>query len=104
MMASSAQTMCPASALAKSLLDIWLSGDHYRLRLELERVTRMPAPAEAALSPDADDESDSIELLKSMARRMSQTSDLSAFRPESPRIATWLDLLRHMSVRNSTVN
>ncbi len=91
MLASPSQCVYPASTMAKSLLDVWLSGDQSRLRMELDRVTRMP------MSPDNDDESDRIELLKSMAERMRETSDLFAPRRESPHVGTWLDLLNHLS-------
>lgn len=89
---------CPASVLAKSLLDVWLSGDHRRLRVELENVERMAVPV------SSDDEWDRVELLKSIAGRMRESSDLFATRAESPRIGTWFDLLRHLSVDGSLVH
>ena len=92
------QCACPAAALAKSLLEVWLSGDRYRLRLELERISLtgdLPAPS---------DESDRIELLKSLARRMGESSELFMPRSDSPRVAIWLDLLNHLSVSGQRPN
>lgn len=94
----SAQYCCPAATLAKSLLEVWLSGDRCRLRLELQHVSMTPVPSEE------DDEWDRIELLKSIAWRMRHASDLFAPRCESPRTATWLDLLDHLSVSAMPVN
>ena len=90
----SSQFTCPAAGLAKSLLRVWLSGDHPRLSEELDRI---------ALAPAADEDSDRIELLKSIAWRMKHASDLSRRRCESPRTAAWLDLLHHLSA-DSSVN
>ena len=90
-MLSSSQYVCPAAMLARSILDVWLSGDRCRLRLELERVTSMPLPS------DVDDQSDRLELLKSIAGRMAESTDLFAPRRASPRIGAWLDLLDHLS-------
>ena len=80
-----------AATLAKSLLELWLSGDQLRLRRELEHLTRMPR------LPGRDDEADRIELLRSLAWRMKEASDLFAPRSESPRAGTWLDMLDHLS-------
>jgi len=89
------QCACPAAALAKSLLEVWLSGDRYRLRLELERVSLTRDLAAAG------DEADRIELLKSLAGRMRDSSELFTSRSDSPRVGIWLDLLTHLS---SSVN
>jgi hypothetical protein len=82
---------CPAAALAKSLLDVWLSGDHARLRRELDHVS--------CVSPisNNEDEDDRVEMLKSIALRMKESPDLFATRDESPRVGVWFDLLRHLS-------
>jgi hypothetical protein len=94
----SSQLTCPAAMLANSLLEVWLSEDRYRLRQQLERLCTMPEPSER------DDEWDRIELLKGIAWRMRETSELSAPRLESPQTAAWLDLLNHLSVAESPVN
>jgi hypothetical protein len=94
----SLQNCCPVATLAKSLLEVWLSGDRYRLRLELEHVSMTPVPSEK------DDEWDRIELLRNIAWRMRDTTDLFTPRCESPRTATWLDLLNHLSVSAASVN
>jgi hypothetical protein len=89
---------CPAAVLAKSLLDVWLSGDHHRLRQELDHVTRVPqAPAD-------DEERDRVELLRSIALRMTESTDLFATRGENPRVGVWFDLLHHLSAENSFIN
>ena len=94
-MVSSLDT-CPAAALAKSLLDVWLSGDHGRLHQELDRVSRV------SLIPRDEEEDDCVELLKSIAMRMKESPDLFAagtvnLRDESPRAGVWFDLLHHLS-------
>ena len=83
---------CPAAMLAKSLLDVWLSGDQCTLRLELERLSRAPE-----LPADSEDP-DRLELLKCMAGRMKDAPDLYAPRCESPRTGVWLDMLHHLSI------
>ena len=85
------QYLCPPERLAKSILDVWLSGDRYQLRRELERVSELPA------SQDFNDGSDRLELLKSIASRMADSSDLFAPRKTNPRVIAWLDLLGHLS-------
>lgn len=90
-MVSSLDT-CPAAALAKSLLDVWLSGDHARLRQKLDHVSHF------SLSCEDEDEDDRVELLKSIAMRMKESPDLFATRTESPRVGIWFDLLHHLSV------
>lgn len=95
MIVSSSQYGYPAAVLAKSLLDLWLSGDYYRLRLALEDVSLAPVPL------TTNDERDRIELLRGMASRMKESSDLFTPRRESPRAGTWLDLLHHLSVASS---
>jgi hypothetical protein len=89
---------CPATALAKSLLDVWLSGDRIRLREELDHVTRLSAASAS------EDEEDRVELLKSIAARMKESPDLFAMRAESPRVGTWFDLLNHLSGESSLVH
>ncbi|HXE64366.1 MAG TPA: hypothetical protein VN519_12550 [Bryobacteraceae bacterium] len=89
---------CPAAALAKSLLDVWLSGDHARLRQELDRVSRV------SLIYDEEDDEDRVELLRSIAMRMKDSADLFATRAESPRVGIWFDLLHHLSAESSLVN
>ncbi|HEU5021467.1 MAG TPA: hypothetical protein VFT60_06235 [Bryobacteraceae bacterium] len=89
---------CPAAALAKSLLDVWLSGDHARLRQELDHVSRV------SVSFNDEEEGDRVELLKSIAMRMQESPDLFATRDESPRVGVWFDLLHHLSAESSLVN
>ena len=91
---------CPAAALAKSLLDVWLSGDQARLRQELDHVSHV------SLISNDEDEDDRVELLKSIAMRMKESPNLFATRDESPRVGIWFDLLHHLSVvpENSFVN
>jgi len=83
---------CPAAALAKSLLDVWLSGDQARLRQELDHVSHV------SLISNDEDEDDRVELLKSIAMRMKESPNLFATRDESPRVGIWFDLLHHLSV------
>lgn len=89
---------CPAAVLAKSLLDVWLSGDHARLRQELDHVSSV------SLISDDEEEGDRVELLKSIATRMKESSDLFATRLESPRVGIWFDLLHHLSAETSFIN
>jgi hypothetical protein len=86
---------CPAAVLAKSLLDVWLSGDRARLHQELDRVS---------LIAGDEDVDDRVELLKSIAMRMKESPDLFAARDESPRAGAWFDLLHHLSADSSFVN
>jgi hypothetical protein len=76
---------------------VWLSGDRSQLGEELDRIALAPEPQVP------DDDSDRIELLRSIAGRMKNAADLSGRRCESPRTAAWLDLLNHLSA-DSTVN
>lgn len=89
---------CPATTLAKSLLDVWLSGDQRRLRLELRNVGQI------SLLSGSEDSCDRFELLKSIAGRMRESPDLFASRSESPRLGTWFDLLHHLSGQSTFVN
>ena len=89
---------CPSSVLAKSLLDVWLSGDHARLRQELDHVSRV------SLISNNEDEDDRVELLKSIAMRMKESPNLFATRDESPRVGIWFDLLHHLSAETSFIN
>jgi hypothetical protein len=89
-MQSSLDYACPAAIVAKSILDVWLSGDQYQLRRELERATTIP-PAEYT------DQSERLELLQSVALRMSESTELFAPRGANPRVVVWLDLLDHLS-------
>jgi hypothetical protein len=86
---------CPAAVLAKSLLDVWLSGDPARLHRELDRVS---------LIHGDEDVDDRVELLKSIAMRMKESPDLCAARDESPSAGVWFDLLHHLSADSSFVN
>ena len=89
MTVSSSHRIHPSAVLAKSLLDVWLSGNHSHLSGELERVAQLPDP------PEMSDESDRIELLKGIARRMQEVAEW--FKPcdQSPGTGAWLDLLGH---------
>lgn len=87
---------CSASVLAKSLLEVWLSQDGSRLRKsllreELDYLSCMPD------LPEADDESDRVDLLKGIALSMKDSSTLSAAEPDDPGVDTWLRLLHHLS-------
>ncbi|HEY4085592.1 MAG TPA: hypothetical protein VGM43_06615 [Bryobacteraceae bacterium] len=86
---------CPAAVLAKSLLDVWLSGDRARLHQELDRVS---------LILGDEDVDDRVELLKSIAMRMKESPDLLTASDESPRAGVWFDLLHHLSADSSLVN
>lgn len=82
---------CPSAVLAKSLLDVWLSGDRAGLHRELDRVSGV------SLLPGDEDGDDRVELLKSIAMRMKESPDLFTERAESPRAGVWFDLLHHLS-------
>lgn len=81
----------PAEVLAKSLLDVWLSGDRHKLRLALDDISILPLPAET------NDEFERIDLLRCVAWRMKESADLSAAFAENPSSGIWFDLLRHLS-------
>jgi hypothetical protein len=98
----------PADLVAKSLLDVWLSGDRRHLRAVLEDIALMPFPL------DTNQEFERIDLLKCVAWRMKESEELFTPHAESPQTAVWFDLLRHLSapslrdgklrVRNSYLN
>jgi len=92
------QAACPAGTLAKSLLEVWLSGNRHLLRLTVERLTQMPAGSEAS------DESDRIELVKCIALRMENAADVFTPQPENAQTGAWLHLLDHLSVTASPTN
>jgi hypothetical protein len=98
MTATYVQAACPAAMLAKSLLEVWLSGDKRLLRLTVEQLSQMGAVQ------GGNDESDRIELVKSIAWRMENASDLFTPRRESARTGAWLDLLDHLSAATSSTN
>jgi len=83
----------PAELLAKSLLSVWLSGDHRRLRMELESLSLVPLP------PETSHEFERIDLLKCVAWRMKEAAEFLMPYGESPRTRTWFELLRHLSSR-----
>ena len=85
----------PAEHLAKSLLDVWLSGNRHHLRTVLEDIARMPVPL------DTNHESERVDLLKCVAWRMNESEDLFTPHAESARTKVWFDLLRHLSARCS---
>lgn len=87
---------CPAAVLARTLLEVWLSGDGVRLDEELIYLSRMPDLPE---SPDLreSDESDRASLLKSIAARMKASDDCLSPGSASPRAEAWLSLLHHLS-------
>jgi hypothetical protein len=85
------------------LLDVWLSGDHARLRQELDRVSRDSLISCDLISRD-EDEDDRVELLKSIAMRMKESPDLFATRGENPRVGVWFDLLHHLSAETPSIN
>jgi hypothetical protein len=82
---------CSASTLAKSLLRVWLSQVGPRLREQLDDISSMPD------LPEGEDESDRVDLLKGIASRMRDSSDLFALRPDDPGMNTWISLLHHLS-------
>jgi hypothetical protein len=98
MTASSAQYTCPAARLANSLLDVWLRGDRYRLRLELEYLSGIPDPRGST------GESERLELLKYLARRMREDPSLFAPKSENPRIGAWLALVGHLCATQNSRN
>jgi hypothetical protein len=83
----------PAELLAKSLLDVWLSGNRHHLRTVLEDIALMPFPH------DTDHEFESLDLLKCVAWRMRESAELFTPYAESARTKVWFDLLRHLSAR-----
>lgn len=96
---------CPAAVLAKSLLDVWLSGDRARLHQELDRVSLISCNE----MPGDEDADDRVELLKSIAMRMKESPDLFTAgignaRDENPRAGAWFDLLHHLSAESSFIN
>jgi hypothetical protein len=85
----------PAELLAKSLLDVWLSGNRHHLRTVLEDIALMPVPL------DTSHECERLDLLKCVAWRMKESEELFTPNAESPRTTVWFDLLRHLSPRFS---
>ena len=85
----------PAQVVAKSLLDVWLSGNRHHLRTVLEDIALMPAPL------DTSHEFERIDLLKCVAWRMKESEELFTPYAESPLTAVWFDLLRHLSAAPS---
>lgn len=83
----------PAEVLAKSLLDVWLSGNRHHLRTVLEDIALMPSPL------DTDHEFERLDLLKCVAWRMKESDELFTPYAESARTKAWFDLLRHLSAR-----
>ena len=83
----------PAELLAKSLLDVWLSGNRHHLRTVLDDIATMPCPL------DIDDEFERLDLLKCVAWRMSESEELFTPYAENARTKVWFDLLRHLSAR-----
>jgi hypothetical protein len=83
----------PAGLLAKSLLDVWLSGNRHHLRTVLEDIALMPYPM------DADHEFECLDLLKCVAWRMKESEELFTPYAESARTTVWFDLLRNLSAR-----
>jgi hypothetical protein len=81
----------PTKLLAKSLLDVWLSGDRRRLRTALADIARTPFPAET------NPEYERIDLLKCVAGRMNEAGEYFMPDAASPRTKMWLDLLQHLS-------
>jgi hypothetical protein len=98
MTATYVQAARPAAMLAKSLLEVWLSGDKRLLHLTVEQLSEMQA------TPGANDESDRIELVKCIAWRMASASD--SFTPQrgSAQTGAWLNLLDHLSAAASPTN
>jgi hypothetical protein len=83
----------PAELLAKSLLDVWLSGNQYHLRTALDDIELMPVPL------DTSHEFERVDLLKCVAWRMKESEELFTPYAESARTRVWFDLLRHLSAR-----
>jgi hypothetical protein len=83
----------PAELLAKSLLDVWLSGNQPRLRTVLDDIALMPLPL------DTSHDFERIDLLKCVAWRMKESEGLFTPQAESPLTKVWFDLLRHLSAR-----
>ena len=93
--------LCSAATLAKTLLEAWLSGDRFRLRAETEYISLLPG------SFADDDEEDIASLVRDIARSLndSQNALLSedSGNPalQSVRRETWLNLLGHLSARET---
>jgi hypothetical protein len=83
----------PAELLAKSLLDVWLSGNRHHLRTVLEDIALTPCPL------DTSHESERLDLLKCVAWRMKESEELFTPYAESAQTKVWFDLLRHLSAR-----
>src|SRR5580693_7487297 len=83
----------PAELLAKSLLDVWLSGNQCHLRTVLDDIALMPFPR------DTTHEFERLDLLKCVAWRMKESEELFTPCAESPQTKVWFDLLRHLSAR-----
>ena len=93
MVADSSSYTCPAALLARSLLIAWTSGDRRRMRERLGSVFQLASP------PEASDDFERVELLKSIAGSMNESSDLFLPRSENQRVAIWLDLLNHLAAQ-----
>ncbi len=98
MTATYVHAACPAATLAKSLLEVWLCGDKHLLRLTVEQLSQMQ-PA-----PEGSDESDHLELVKSIACRMANVSDVFSTPREKAQTGAWLNLLDHLSAAGAPVN
>jgi hypothetical protein len=85
----------PAEVVAKSLLDVWLSGNRHHLRTVLEDIALMPFPL------DINHEFERVDLLKCVAWRMKESEEIFTPYAESPQTKVWFDLLRHLSAPSS---
>jgi hypothetical protein len=83
----------PAELLAKSLLDVWLSGNGHHLRTVLDDIALMDFPL------DTNQECERLDLLKCVAWRMKESEELFTPYAESAQTKVWFDLLRHLSAR-----
>jgi len=86
----------PAELLAKSLLDVWLSGNRHHLRTVLEDIALMPFPV------DTNHEFERLDLLKCVAWRMKESEEFFTPYEESAQAKVWFDLLRHLSAAPSS--
>jgi len=75
---------------AARLLDAWVAGDRQQLAFELNDLATHGVEWDGRQ-----------EMLLSVVREMMKESDLYISRTEKPRLGVWLDLLAHLSNRDT---
>lgn len=86
-------TCPPAANVAETLLHTWIRRDPNRLQVELERT------AQSALEQPDDEETEMLQLLKSIALRMKACPNMFASRSTDPGLDVCVDLLVHLVIR-----